>query len=115
MNDGYILDNSDSVGFGFSRRKPQNRLPTPRSTGRSRGDLVLVQFVLCIMLAVFPLLSLLGMGCLILPGGFDDLLEMFGALGPGERRGVLTVLLEVSNQKLHVPWRSRITCAGIGR
>src|ERR1035441_9516804 len=25
---------------------------------------------------------------------------MFGALGPGERRGVLTVLLEVSNQKL---------------
>jgi hypothetical protein len=52
------------------------------------------------MLAVFPLLCLLGMGCLILPGGFDDSLEMFGALGPGERRGVLTVLLEVSNQKL---------------
>jgi hypothetical protein len=67
------------------------------------------------MLAVFPLLCLLRMGCLILPGGFDDLLEMFGALGPGERRGVLTVLLEVSNQKLHVPSRSRITCAGIGR
>src|ERR1035438_3459608 len=52
------------------------------------------------MLAVFPLLCLLGMGCLILPGGFDDALEMFGALGPGERGGVLTVLLEVSNQKL---------------
>ena len=72
---------------GSSRRKPQNRLPTPRSTGRSRGDLVLVQLVLCIMLAVFPLLCLLGMGCLILSGGFDDLLEMFGALDPGERRG----------------------------
>lgn len=52
------------------------------------------------MVGGFPLLGLLGMGCLILPGGFDDSLEMFGALGPGERGGVLTVLLEVSNQKL---------------
>jgi hypothetical protein len=52
------------------------------------------------MLTVFPLLCLFGMGRLILPGGFDDSLQMFGALGPGERRGVLTVLLEVSNQKL---------------
>ena len=52
------------------------------------------------MLAVFPLHCRLGMGCLILPGGFDDSLEMFGALGPGERRGVLAVFLEVSNQKL---------------
>jgi hypothetical protein len=52
------------------------------------------------MPAVFPLLCLLGMGCLILPVGFDDSLEMFVALGPRERRGVLTVLLEVSNQKL---------------
>jgi hypothetical protein len=34
------------------------------------------------MLAVLPLLYLLGMGCLILPGGFDDSLEMFGALWP---------------------------------
>jgi hypothetical protein len=52
------------------------------------------------MLAVFPWLYLLGMSCLILPGGLDDSLEMFGTLGPGERRRVLTVLLEVSNQEL---------------
>ena len=66
------------------------------------------------MLAVFPLLCLLGMGCLILPGGFDDSLEMLGPLVQVNGVG-FSVLLEVSNQKLHVPSRSRITCAGIRR
>ena len=32
------------------------------------------------MLAVFPWLYLLGMNCLILPGGFDDSLECSGPL-----------------------------------
>ena len=59
-----------------------------------------LQLVLCIMLAGFPLLCLLQMAAFMLPGGFNHSLEMFGALGPGERRGVLTVLLEVWIQKL---------------
>jgi hypothetical protein len=43
----------------------------------------IVQLVICIILAVFPLLCLLGTGCLILPGGFDDSLEITGCRATG--------------------------------
>src|SRR4029450_9064702 len=40
------------------------------------------------------------MGGLVLLGGFDDALELLRPLGPSERRGVLAVFLQVSNQKV---------------
>src|SRR4029450_2946003 len=40
------------------------------------------------------------MGGLILFGRFDDALELLRPFGPSERRRVLTVFLEVSNQKI---------------
>src|SRR5678815_971609 len=45
-------------------------------------------------------LPLLGMGCLILLGCFDDALEVLWSFSPGEWRGVLAVFLQVTKQKI---------------
>ena len=40
------------------------------------------------------------MGCLVLLGGFDDALEVFRPFGPGKRRRILAVFLQISNQEI---------------
>ena len=40
------------------------------------------------------------MGCLVLLGGFDDVPEVFRPFGPGERRRMLAVCLEISKQQV---------------
>src|SRR5271169_5388958 len=59
----------------------------------------IVQLVIYIISSCFPLPRLLGMGCLVLLGCFDDALEVVRPLGPGERRRVLAIVLQVSKQK----------------
>ena len=59
-----------------------------------------MQLVLLMILLGLALFRLFGMSGLVLFRRFDDSLQLIRPFGPGERRGILAVLFQITKQKI---------------